>query len=243
MSLPEIPLPPPDAARVGPIGPPGDGARSDRPRERLMRHGAQVLTDAELLAIMLRTGSNKVPVVQLGQTLIEHFGSLRSLLSAKASLLLQVHGLGIAKACQIAAISELARRGIAEELSQGCAMSSPERVERYCQSILAHRRVEHCIALYLNARLQLIACVELARGTVSEAVVYPREVVSGALEHNATAVILAHNHPSGTLAASQADISLTKKIASALTLVDIRLIDHLIIAGHRSVSMAQSGQL
>lgn len=243
MSLPEIPLPPPDLARSELLIPPDIGPLQTRPRERLVQHGAQVLTDAELLAVMLRTGCQKVPVVQLGQALIERFGSLRSLLSAKASSLLQVHGLGIAKACQIAAISELARRGIAEELSQGCAMSSPERVERYCQSILAHRQVEHCIALYLNARLQLIDCVELARGTVSEAVVYPREVVRGALEHNATAVILAHNHPSGTLAASQADIALTQKIASALTLVDIRLIDHLIIAGHRSASMAQNGQL
>jgi len=243
MSLPEIPLLPPDAARTALPIPPDAGVQQTRPRERLIQHGAQVLTDAELLAIMLRTGSHRLPVVQLGQALIDHFGSLRSLLSAQASSLLQVHGLGTAKACQIAAISELARRGIAEELTQGCAMSSPERVERYCQSILAHRRVEHCIALYLNARLQLVACVELARGTVSEAIVYPREVVRGALEHNATAVILAHNHPSGTLAPSQADISLTQKIASALTLVDIRLIDHLIIAGHRSMSMAQSGQL
>ena len=242
MTLPEIPIPPSDAHTFRP--PQHLREIEDvRPRERLMRHGAQVLTDAELLAIMLRTGSRNVPVLQLGQSLVEHFGSMRGLLSAQASTLTQVHGLGVAKACQIVAVSELARRGIAEELSQGCAMSSPERVKRYCQSILAHRRVEHCIALYLNTRLQLIACVELARGTVSEAVVYPREVVRGALENHATAVILAHNHPSGTLEASQADLSLTRKIAAALTLVDIRLIDHLIIAGHDTLSMAQTGQM
>jgi len=214
-----------------------------RPRERLLLHGAEVLTDAELLAIILRTGSKDLPVLQLGQRLVDHFGSLRSVLSTPAISLTHIHGLGTAKACQIATVSELARRGIAEELSQASAMSSPERVTRYCQSVLAHRRIEHCIALYLNIRLQLVACVELARGTVSEAVVYPREVVRGALEHHASAVILAHNHPSGTLAASPADISLTRKIGAALKLVDIRLIDHLIIAGNDSLSMAQTGQL
>lgn len=214
-----------------------------RPRERLLQHGAQALTDAELIAIMLRTGSRNTPAVALGQSLVEHFGSLRGLLSATARSLTQLHGLGTAKACQLAAVSELARRGIAEELSQGCAMSTPERVKRYCQSMLAHRRVEHCIALYLNTRLQLIACVELARGTVSEAVVYPREVVRGALEHYAMAVILAHNHPSGTLQPSQADIQLTRRVADALNLVDIRLIDHLIIAGHDTLSMAQQGHM
>lgn len=214
-----------------------------RPRERLLQCGAHVLTDTELLAIMLGTGSKNVPVMQLGQTLIDHFGSLRNVLSSPPGSLTRLRGMGTAKACQIAAVSELARRGIAEELSQGDAMSSPDRVARYCQSILAHRRVEHCIALYLNVRLQLVACVELARGTVAEAVVYPREVVRGALEHHASAVILAHNHPSGTLVASQADINLTRKVAAALMLVDIRLVDHLIIAGNSSLSMAQSGQI
>ncbi len=243
MTLPEKPLLPVDCTTSAPALPASATPHGARPRERLLQHGAHVLTDTELLAIMLGTGSKDVPVMQLGQTLVDHFGSLRNVLNSPPSSLTHLRGLGTAKACQIAAVSELARRGIAEELSQGSAMSSPERVARYCQSILAHRRIEHCIALYLNIRLQLVACVELARGTVAEAVVYPREVVRGALEHHASAVILAHNHPSGALIASQADISLTRKVAAALMLVDIRLVDHLIIAGNASLSMARSGQM
>lgn len=208
-----------------------------------MRHGPGVLTNAELLAIMLRTGNKGRPALTLGEHLLERFGNLRSLLAAAPNELIAVHGVGLAKSSQIAAISELARRAIAEELTDGSPLNNPERVKQYCRSVLGHRRIEHCIALYLNTHLQLIACVELARGTLAEAVVYPREVVRAALEHHAAAVILAHNHPSGATQPSQADLRFTAKIKAALALVDIRLIDHLIVAGHNTLSLAEKGQL
>lgn len=208
-----------------------------------MRHGPGVLTNAELLAIMLRTGSKGCPARMLGEQLLARFGNLRTLLAAAPKELTAVHGLGLAKSSQIVAISELARRAIAEELTNGSPLDNPERVKLYCQAVLGHRRIEHCIALYLNTHLQLIACVELARGTLAEAVVYPREVVRAALDHHAAAVILAHNHPSGATRPSRADLTFTTKIRAALALVDIRLIDHLIVAGHDILSLAEAGHL
>lgn len=216
---------------------------AERPRERLLRHGAQVLTDAELLALMLRTGTPAHSAVEIGRALLQRFGGLRALLSADIAMLLTHEGLGQAKACQLAAVLELARRATEEELSVGSALTEPKRVKHYCNLLLGHRKVEHCMALYLDSQLRLIATEELARGTLSQASVYPREVVRAALRHHAAAIILTHNHPSGSVQPSLADQHLTRQLKQALALVDIRLIDHMVVGAGRTVSMAELGMM
>ncbi|HEY0296432.1 MAG TPA: DNA repair protein RadC [Bordetella sp.] len=214
-----------------------------RPRERLLRHGAAMLNDAELLAVALRTGTRDVNAVELGGQLIQRFGGLRGLFGATPNELREVPGLGDAKACTLAAVLELARRAMEEDLHRHDALSHPDRVKQYCRVALSHRTVEHCIALYLDNRLNLIATGELAKGTLAQAPVYPREVVREALRHHAAALILAHNHPSGLAQPSQADLELTRQLRRALALVDVRLVDHLIVAAGQVVSMAQLGMI
>lgn len=216
---------------------------SERPRERLLRHGAGVLTNPELLAIVLRTGSPGRHVVDLARLLIGQFGSLRELFSATPETLGNIPGLGAAKICQLLSVLELARRAMEEDLIRGCALDHPTRVKQYCVALLGHHTIEHCIALYLDNRLRLLATGEVARGTLSQASVYPREVVRDALRHHAAALILAHNHPSGVAEPSEADLRLTQHVSRALALVDIRLLDHLIVAGGRAVSLAETGQI
>jgi DNA repair protein RadC len=215
----------------------------ERPRERLLRHGASVLTDAELLAIVLRTGVPGRPVLALAHDILSHFGGLRGLFGAPAGTLGKIRGLGNAKTCQVLSVLELARRALGEELKQGCALDQPARVKQYCVALLGHYEIEHCIALYLDNRLRLIATGEVARGTLSQASVYPREVVRDALRHHAAALILAHNHPSGLAMASEADERLTRHLRDALALVDVRLLDHLIVAGAAVLSMAEQGRM
>ncbi|MEI2417320.1 DNA repair protein RadC [Orrella sp. JC864] len=217
--------------------------QAERPRERLLRHGAQVLTDAELLALVLRTGTAAQDAVQMGRALLLRFGGLRALLSADIPALMRQSGLGQAKACQLAAVLELARRAAEEELSRGDALKDPRRVKHYCSLLLGHQPVEHCMALYLDSQLRLIGTEELARGTLSQASVYPREVVRAALRHHAAAVILTHNHPSGSLQPSLADQHLTRQLKQALALVDVRLLDHMVVGGGQAVSMAELGML
>ena len=216
-------------------------ASSERPRERLLAHGPQVLTSAELLAIILRTGIKGCDVVSLSRRLIERCGGLRGLLSADTAQLLSLPGLGRAKACEIMAINELGRRALEEDLRAGETLDQPTRVKQYCTAQLAHLDIEHCIALYLDSRFRLIACEEVSRGTLSQASVYPREVVKAALRHHAAALILAHNHPSGVAEPSQADIALTTHLRKALALVDVRLLDHLIVTRNSAVSLAEQG--
>lgn len=216
---------------------------AERPRERLLRHGAQVLTDAELLALMLRTGTAAQSAVEIGRELLQRFGGLRQLLSADIDSLLAQGGLGQAKACQLSAVLELARRAVEEELSVGSALNEPQRVKHYCGLLLGHRKVEHCMALYLDSQLRLIATEELARGTLSQASVYPREVVRAALRHHAAALILTHNHPSGSLQPSLSDQHLTRQLKQALALVDVRLLDHMVVGAGRAVSMAELGMM
>jgi DNA repair protein RadC len=215
----------------------------ERPRERLLRHGAAVLTDAELLAVVLRTGTPGRPVIALAHAILAHFGGLRGLFCAGAETLGQIHGLGNAKTCQLLSVLELARRAMREELAEDCVLDHPDRVKRYCVALLGHHQIEHCVALFLDNRLRLIATAEVARGTLAEAPVYPREVVRDALRHHAGALILAHNHPSGLALASEADERLTRHLKQALALVDVRLLDHLIVAGGIAVSMAEQGRL
>ncbi|ARP94782.1 RadC family protein [Bordetella genomosp. 13] len=215
----------------------------ERPRERLMRQGAAALHDSELLAVALRTGAPGVNAVELGRRLMARFGGLRGLFAATPAELRNEPGLGAAKACALAAVLELARRAIEEDLVGRPSLSHPDNVKLYCRTALSHRTVEHCIALYLDNRLNLIASGELARGTLAQASVYPREVVREALRHHAAALILAHNHPSGLAQPSLADRELTRRLRQALALVDVRLVDHLIVAADSVVSMAELGLL
>ncbi|OVZ54146.1 hypothetical protein CDO44_27225 [Pigmentiphaga sp. NML080357] len=213
----------------------------ERPRERLLRHGPGVLTDAELLAVLLRTGTPGCNAVELGRRLLAEFGGLRGLLAASRDELRRVRGLGEVKAGQLQAILELARRELAETLSRGDALSNPGDVRRYCATTLAHRQVECCMALYLDARNRLITSELLSQGTLAQATVYPREIVRAALRHHAASVILAHNHPSGNPEPSQADEHLTRHVRNALALVDVRLLDHIIVAGRQTTSLAERG--
>ncbi|MBC9907832.1 RadC family protein [Achromobacter xylosoxidans] len=217
--------------------------KHERPRERLLRHGAAALQNSELLAIALRTGVPGLDVVELGNRLLARFGGLRGLLGTTPEELTAVPGLGTAKACMLAALLELARRAIEEDLARNSNLDHPLQVKQYCKMALGHRQVEHCIALYLDNRLRLIATGELARGTLSQASVYPREVVREALRHHAAALIIAHNHPSGLAEPSAADRGFTQHLKQALALVDIRLVDHLIVAAGTVVSMAELGGL
>ena len=216
---------------------------SERPRERLLRHGAQALTSAELLAVLLRTGTRGRDAVDMGRRMIEHFGGLRRLLAAESSALLAFPGMGAAKTCELLAVQELSRRAIEEPLRNGRALSQPDRVKQFCALRLAHLRVEHCVALFLDSQLRLIECAEIARGTLSHASVYPREVVKAALEHHAPALILAHNHPSGLAEPSPTDVTLTRQLKQALALVDVRLLDHLIVGATEVTSLAERGQV
>jgi DNA repair protein RadC len=209
----------------------------------LLTHGAHSLTNAELLAIILRTGIRGCDAVTLGQQLIEHFRGLRCLLSADSKSLLEMTGLGQAKTCELLAINELNRRALQEELQHGRALDQPERVKLYCTASIGHRKIEHCMALYLDSQFRLIESEEVSRGTLTQASVYPREIVKSALHHHAAALILAHNHPSGVTEASQADLALTRHLKNALALVDIRLLDHLIVTPTQAISLAEQGQV
>jgi len=215
----------------------------ERPRERLLAHGAAVLTSPELLAIILRTGIKGCDAVSLGHQLMVRFNGLRGLLSADAQTLLGTPGLGMAKACELLAINELSRRALEEDLKHGHALDQPHRVKQYCTAKLGHLKVEHCMALYLDSQYRLITSEEISRGTLSQASVYPREVIKAGLKHHAAALILAHNHPSGVSEPSQADLALTRHLKSALALVDIRLLDHLIVTATGAISLAERGQL
>ncbi|AVJ27000.1 RadC family protein [Achromobacter spanius] len=217
--------------------------KQDRPRERLLRHGAASIQDAELLAVALRTGIPGLNVVDLCRQLLARFGGLRGLLSTSPQDLMAIAGLGSSKACTLAALLELARRALEEDLVRDASMHHPARVKQYCKAALGHLQVEHCIALFLDAQLRLIATGELARGTLSQAAVYPREVVREALRHHAAALIVAHNHPSGVASPSAADRTFTRHLKEALALVDVRLVDHLIVAGGSAVSLAELGCL
>ncbi|GAA3561313.1 MULTISPECIES: RadC family protein [Marinobacter] len=217
--------------------------RDQRPRERLLAHGAGSLSDAELLAIFLRTGTSGTPVMALAQQLIERFTSLRGLMTASQRQFCDVRGLGSAKYAQIQAAMEMARRVMDEPLRQGDPLRSPEDTRRYLCSRLGTYPHEVFAGLFLDNRHRVIQYRELFRGTIDGAAVYPREVVRQALEDNAAAVIFAHNHPSGVAEPSQADVALTKRLREALGLVDIRVLDHMVVGHGEVVSLAERGLL
>ncbi len=216
---------------------------SERPRERLLAHGPEALADAELLAVLLRTGVRGKSAVDVARDLIARFGSVGMLLAADAHELAAEPGLGSAKLAQLRAVIELARRALREELSRGGALSSPRAVRDYLHLALSGRQREVFLALLLDAQHRVLAVEELFSGTLTQTSVYPREVVKAALRHNAAALIFAHNHPSGVAEPSSADELLTRTLKSALSLVDIQVLDHFIVAGGATTSFAERGLL
>lgn len=220
-----------------------DWPEDERPREKLLHQGPQALSDTELLAIFLRTGVVGQSAVELARQLLKTFGSLHALLDADKKSFCQQHGLGPAKFVQLQAIMEMSRRHMAETLTQTNAFTDTETTQHFLKQCLRNNEHEVFACLWLNSQHQMLAFEELFRGTIDGAHVYPREVVKRALHHNAAAVILAHNHPSGHVQASQADIIITDKLTRALALVDIRVLDHIIVGAHETYSLAQHQQL
>jgi len=220
-----------------------DWPEGDRPREKLLARGADALSDAELLAIFLRTGCAGQSAVDLARALLLEFGDLASLLSADKARFCRARGLGEAKFVQLQAVLELARRHLGEHLQREHVMTSPARVAEFLQAQLGQSRREIFGALFLDAQHRLIAWEKLFYGTVDGASVHPREVVSRALQHNAAALIFAHNHPSGVAEPSEADRHITRQLRDALALVDVRVLDHLVVGAGYSVSLAERGLL
>ena len=213
-----------------------------RPREKLLTRGAAALGDAELLALLLRTGVAGTNVLQHAQQLLDTFGGLAGLLQAGADDLKRVKGLGgSAKRAQLVAVLELARRAMAEQLAERTVFEAPDSVKRYLQLHLAGRPHEVFAVLFLDSQHRLIALEELFRGTLNQTSVYPREVVQRALHHHAAALVLAHNHPSGSVEPSRADEALTQRLKAALALVDVRVLDHVIVGPGQALSMAERG--
>lgn len=214
-----------------------------RPREKLLQRGPAALSDAELLALLLRTGIPGKHVVQLAQELVDRFGGVAGLLHSGADALRTVKGLGPAKRAEIMAVVELARRALSQEMAQKPLFDSPQSVQHYLRLHLGHKPHEVFAVMFLDSQHRLIAMEELFRGTLSQTSVYPREVVLRALHHHAAAVVLAHNHPSGVAEPSRADESLTQTLKAALALVDVRVLDHFIVTLSHCRSMAEMGRL
>ena len=213
-----------------------------RPREKLLARGPDALSDTELLALLLRTGLAGKGVLALAQELMDTFGGLAGLLHTDARALQRVKGLGgQAKRSQLVAVLELARRAMAERLRERPLLESVQAVAHYLQLHLAHRGHEVFAVMFLDAQHRLIALEEMFRGTLAQTSVYPREVVVRALHHQAAAVVLAHNHPSGQVLPSRADEALTRALQAALGLVDVRVLDHVIVGPGQALSMAQGG--
>ncbi len=219
-----------------------------RPREKLLARGASALSDAELLALLLRTGTAGKGVLQMAQELLDlpsvsgsGFGGMAGLLNAGAADLQRVKGLGPAKRAELLAVLELARRALAQRLQERPVLDSPQAVRDFWQLHLAARPHEVFAVLFLDAQHRMLAMEELFRGTLTQTSVYPREVVKRALHHQASAVVLAHNHPSGSVQPSRADETLTHTLKAALALVDVRVLDHVIVSQGQSLSMAEQG--
>ena len=214
-----------------------------RPREKMLARGPQALADAELLALLLRSGIRGLPVLQMAQQLLDQFGGWHGLLHAGMDELKQIKGLGPAKRAEIAAVLEIARRSLHSELVQRPVFDAPEAVRRFLSLQLGGLGHEVFAVLFLDAQHRLIALEEMFRGTLTQTSVYPREVVKRGLALGAAAVILAHNHPSGVAEPSHADEMLTQALRAALGLVDIRVLDHFVVGMGEVISMAERGQI
>ena len=220
-----------------------DWPLSERPRERLLAHGAERLSDAELLAIFLRTGYRGRTALDLARELLTQFQSLSGIVGCSPEILCMAPGLGQAKVAQLLATVELSRRALGETLAVRNALTSPSAVRDFLRLSLASKEHEVFVAVFLDAQHRVICTEEMFRGSLTQTSVYPREVVKAALKNNAAAIIFAHNHPSGVAEPSHADEALTRSLRSALGLVDVRVLDHFIVAGSATLSFAERGLL
>jgi len=217
--------------------------QEERPREKLLHKGAQSLSDPELLAIFLRTGIAGKNVIELSREIIQFFGSLKNLFAATEEEFCQIKGLGRAKYVQLQACLEMSQRYIGEQIAQQDAMKNPAQVKQYVQSRLMAKPNEVFAAIFLDNQHHVLAFEELFFGTVNASSVHPRVVLQRCLAHNAAAIIVAHNHPSGVAEPSLSDVAITRTLKTALDLIDVRLLDHLVVAAHQVVSLAERGQV
>ncbi|MBF4986860.1 DNA repair protein RadC [Methylophilus sp. 14] len=218
-----------------------DWPEQERPREKLMRAGAAALSDAELLAIFLRVGMAGKTAVDLARDLLQHFQSLNGVFSADVQQMTAVPGMGESKYCQLQAVLEMSKRALGETLQQKDSFRSPAQVKDYLQLQLSHLQREVFGIMFLDAQNRLIAYETLFEGSLMQTSVYPREVVKRALALNAAALILSHNHPGGTAVPSRADEQLTISLKDALNLVDIKVLDHIIVARQETFSFSERG--
>lgn len=229
------PEPDPDGAGSWPI--------QDRPRERMFRHGPEALSDTELLALLLRSGNQGLSAINLARQLLHAHGALTGLLSSSPERMVRLPGVGPARAASLLAVMELARRAQKERLARKTLLGRPQAVKDYLCLLLHGRAQEVFVVLFLDSQNRLILADELFHGTLNQTAVYPREVVRRALEVNAAAVILSHNHPSGVAEPSQADRVLTEALRAALRHLDIPVLDHIIVAAGSTYSFAEHGHL
>lgn len=220
-----------------------DWPAAERPREKLLELGASALSDAELLAIFLRVGVVGKSAVDLARDLLMRFGSLTGIFAASQADLSQVHGIGASKYVQLQAIFEMSRRALNEQMQVKDMLSSPQQVRDFLCLKLGSLSREVFVVLFLDAQNRMIMSEEMFSGTLTQTSVYPREVVKKALHHNVASVIFAHNHPSGIAQPSQADELITKQLKQALALVDVRVLDHFIVAGNTTFSFVERGLL
>lgn len=220
-----------------------DWSASERPREKLIELGAEALSDAELLAIFLRIGVPGKTAVDLARDLLSQFGSLNGVFAANEKQVSQVHGMGSSKYAQLQAVYEMSRRALNEQMRQKDVLSSPQQVRDYLILKLANQLKEVFVVLFLDAQNRLIAAEEMFSGTLTQTSVYPREVVKRTLHYNAASVMFAHNHPSGIAKQSRADEMITQDLKKALALVDVRVLDHFIVAGNQTMSFVEVGLL
>ncbi len=214
-----------------------------RPREKLLARGAGALSDAELLALLLRTGIEGKNVVALAQDIVDGFGGISGLLHADAAMLTRIKGLGPAKQAELLAVVELSRRALAEQLTQKTVFDESATLHDFVRLKIGSKPYESFMVIFVDAAQKLIASEEMFRGTLSASSVYPREIAVRALHHHAAGVIFAHNHPSGDVQPSHADIALTSKLRAALGLLDIVVLDHVIVSQTQALSMLAEGHL
>ncbi len=214
-----------------------------RPREKLLARGAQALSDAELLALLLRTGMEGKNVLTLAQEIVDKFGGVAGLLHAQPEALRSIKGLGPAKKAELMAVVELSRRALAQQMSDKPILDTPGAMLDFVRLHIGNKPYESFMVLFIDSAQRLLATEELFRGTLTSASVYPREVALRALHHHAAGVILAHNHPSGHVQPSHSDMALTSKMKAALSLLDIHVMDHVIVSNNEALSMASEGLL
>ncbi|WP_246172635.1 RadC family protein [Marinicella rhabdoformis] len=213
------------------------------PREKLLKYGAATLSDAELLAIFLRTGTKEMPVLILANHLISYFGSLHAIIKASPKQFINIKGLGPAKYVQIQAVNELATRSLKTEVSEKPSFTDPDLVRRYLLNHFEQTAFERFACLFLNSKNRLITFEYLFTGSISQAQVYPRTVAQQCLKFNAASVIFAHNHPSGDVSPSESDKQLTQRLIETLRLIDVKVLDHFVIGSDKCFSMAEHQML